>query len=306
MIENFKDCQYYQREEEEKNDNIKKENPSSTFDLKVIEESEENMKNKEEENLSEEESLGYNSNYKIFPNNIIIKDNQGFKDKIYKRKASNLSTTISQTDTFSETNSFLPPNNNKSQNNDRKTSYTQPSHIFFGRERLNSTPITTYFEGMDFYLRGLHPEKNDYQKTNNYIEKEIFFNEKNISFKDMKYKSFDLSEQKRFNSHQILKNKEENYQNSTDNKMQASLPLQISLENNPQNQNNINSNYQNTFIPITPKFNNYMYGKFDMPLYYFGYYNIDSKYINYIFTFLFSVKWNANNTSCTKEYRFQK
>lgn len=197
MIENFKDCQYCQQEEGEKNDNIKKQT-SLTLDLKIIEENEENMKNKEEEHLSEDESLGYNSNYKLFQNNAMNKDNQGFKDKIYKRKASTLSTNISQIDTFSETNSFLPTNNIKSQNNDRKKSYTQPSHIFFGRERLNSTLITTYFEGMDFYLRGLQPEKNDYQKTNNYIEKD--FKENNISFKDMKYKSFDLSEQKKFNS----------------------------------------------------------------------------------------------------------
>ena len=306
MIKDFKDCQYYQQEEEEKNDNIKKKNQSLNLDLNIIEESEENMKYKEEEHLSEEESLGYNSNYKLFHNNATNKDNQGFKDKIYKRKASNLSTTISQTDTFSETNSFLPPNNIKSQNNDRKTSYTQPSHIYFGRERLNSTPITTYFEGMDFFLRGLHPEKNDYQKTNNYIEKEIFFKEKKLSFKDMKYKSFDLSEQKRFNSKEVLKNIEENYKNSTNNKIQTSLPLQVPLENNTQNKNNINNNYQNTFTPMTPKFNNCMYGKFDMPLYYYGYYNIDSKFINYIFTFLFSDKWIASNSSYSKEFKFKR
>ena len=280
MLESFKDCQYYQQEEEEKNDNFKRQNPSLTLDLNVIEESKENMKNKEEDHLSEEESLGYNSNYKLFQNNAMSKDNQGFKDKISKRKASNLSTTISQADTFSETNSILPPNNIKSQNNDRKTSYTQPSHIFFGRERLNSTPLTTYFEGMDFYLRGLQPEKNDYQKSNNYIEKEIFFKEKNISFKNMKNKSLYFSEQKKFNYNRALKNIDENYKNETDNKMQTHLPLQISLENTIPNQNNINNNYQNSFTPMTPKFNNCMYGKFDMPLYYFDVYNIDSKYIN--------------------------
>ena len=306
MMESFKDCQHHQQEEEEKNDKIKKQNPSLTLDLNIIEESEENMKNKEEENLSEEESLGYNSNYKLFHNNTMSKDNQGFKDKISKRKASTLSTNISQTDTFSETNSFLLPNNIKSQNNDRKTSYTQPSNIFFGRERINSTPITTYFEGMDFYLRGLQPEKNDYQKTNNYIEKEIFFKEKNISFKDMKYKSFDLSEQKKFNYNQALKNIEENSKNTKGNKMQTPLPLQISFENEVQNQNNINNNYQNTFTTMTPKFNNCMYGKFDIPLYYFGCYNIDSKYNNNIFTFLFSVKWDADYAPYTKEFRFKR
>lgn len=272
MIKDLKEPHFYSQEEE-KVDNFKKNNTSIRLDLNVIEESEENMKNKEEEHLSEEESLGYNSNYKLYQNNSINKENADIKDQISKRKASTLSTNISQTDTYSETNIFLPQNNSKSQNIDRKTSFSQqPSHVFFGRERLNSTPITNYFEGMDFYLRGLQPEKNEYQKSNNYIEKEIFFKEKNISYKDCKYKSFDLSEQKKFNSNQILKNIEENYKNIQDNKNTSSIPLEANI------QNNIN-NYQNTFTPLTPKFNNCLYGKFDMPMYYFGYYNLDRKYI---------------------------
>lgn len=88
--------------------------------------------------------------------------------------------------------------------------------------------------------------------------------------------------------------------------MQTSIPLQISLENNIKKQNSINNNYHNSFTPMIQKFNNCMYGKFDMPLYYFGYYNIDSKYINYIFTFFFSDKWNANNAPYTKKFRFQR
>ena len=252
MIESTKEPHFYPQEEE------KIDNPSLTSDLNVIIESEDNIKNKEDEHLSEEESLGYNSNYKL---------HQHIKEQISKRKASTLSTNISQTDTYSESNLLLPLNNTKSQNIDRKDSYSQQtSHIFFGRERLNSTPITTYFEGMDFYLRSLQPEKNKYKKSNNYIEKEKFFKEKNISYN--KYKSFDLSEQQRFNSNQILKNLEDNYKKIQDNKSTSSLPLE----------NNINiNNYQNTFTPVTPKFNNCMYGKFDMPMYYFGYYNIDCK-----------------------------
>ena len=65
MIE-YENHQFNPKEEEEKNENIKKPNISLTLDLNVIEESEENAKNKEEEHLSEEESLGYNSNYKLF------------------------------------------------------------------------------------------------------------------------------------------------------------------------------------------------------------------------------------------------
>ena len=280
MTDCVDDYQYSPKEEEEKNDLIKKTCIPYNYNLNVIEEDDENIKNKEDEHLSEEESLGYNSNYKLFQNNSMNKEHQNVKEKTTKRKLSTLSTTISQTDICSETNSFLPPNNLKCQN-DRKTSYTQSSHIYFGRERLNSTPVTCYYEGLDFYLRGLQPEKNDYQKTNNYIEKEIFFKEKNIPYKDCKYKSFDLAENKKFNSNQILKNIEENYKNQNDNKM----PLSISKDNS---QNNTN-NSQNLFMSMTPKFTNTIHGKFDMPMYYFGYYNFDSKFINIILFFSCSV-----------------
>ena len=272
------DFQLYPKGDEEKNEFIK--NHQVNLDLKVIKESEENCKNNEEEHLSEEDTLGYNSNYKAHKNNMGNKEYQNIKEKTSKRKASTLSTTISLTDTFSEINSFLPPANIKSQNFDRKASYTQSPHIFFGRERLNSTPITTYYEGLDFYLRGLQPEKNEYQNSNNYIEKEIFFKERNIPYKDNKYKSFDMAEQKMFNSNQILKNLEENYNKTASDKKISSSNI---LENNSQNtkNNNNQNNNQNNFIQINPKFNNCIYGKFDMPMYYFGYYNLDCKF--YIF-----------------------
>ena len=301
MTDCVDDYQYSPKEEEEKNDLIKKTCIPYNYNLNVIEEDDENIKNKEDEHLSEEESLGYNSNYKLFQNNSMNKEHQNVKEKTTKRKLSTLSTTISQTDICSETNSFLPPNNLKCQN-DRKTSYTQSSHIYFGRERLNSTPVTCYYEGLDFYLRGLQPEKNDYQKTNNYIEKEIFFKEKNIPYKDCKYKSFDLAENKKFNSNQILKNIEENYKNQKNKKFNSNqilknieenyknqndnkMPLSISKDNS---QNNTN-NSQNLFMSMTPKFTNTIHGKFDMPMYYFGYYNFDSKYINIILFFSSSV-----------------
>jgi len=279
--------------EEEKNEIIKKTSLPFNYNLNVIEESEENIKNKKDENLSDDESLGYNSNYRLFQNNNINKDYQNIKENTSKRKMSTLSTTISQTDIVSEANSFLPPNNIKTQI-DRKTSYTEPSHVFFGRERLNSSPITNYYEGMDFYLRALQPEKNEYQKSHNYIGKEVFFKEKNISFKECKFKSFDLSEQKKFNSNQILKNLEENYKNQNDNKISLNIPLNNNLKNN------LNNN-QNIMVPITPKFNNSVYGKFDMPMYCFGYYNFDSKYY-FNLIFYCSVKWNASNSIQSKKF----
>ena len=278
MIENSNNRQICQKEEkEEKNNIIKKINPSLKSDLNVIEENEENNNIKEKDYLSEEESLGYNSNYKLFQNNVMNKDNQNIANTSSKRKASTLSTSISQTDTFSDSNSLFPTNNIKpiiSQNNDRNTSFTQKEHVFFGRDRLNSTPITAYYEGMDYYLRGLQPEKNNYQNTNNYIEKEIFFK------KDFKYKSFDLSENKKLNSNKILKNS--GLEGDSKNISNNQISLSSLLENNLQNQKNIN-NYQNTFTPIMTKCNNCIYGKFDMPMYYFGYYNVDCKYIYNLF-----------------------
>lgn len=89
-----------------KNDLIKKTSIPFNYNLNVIEEDDENIKNREDEHLSEEESLGYNSNYKLFQNNSMNKEHQNAKEKTTKRKLSTLSTTISQTDICSETNSF--------------------------------------------------------------------------------------------------------------------------------------------------------------------------------------------------------
>lgn len=237
------------------------------IDLKVIEENEENLIANQGNN-SEEESLGYNSNYKIYQINSINKDGQNVKDISYKRKASTVSTSISQTDICSDVNCFSPTNENKQIIFDRKmtTPNSQTPHVFFGRERLNSTPIMNYFEGYDFYLCNLHPEKSRYKKSNNYIEKERYFKDTNIYCKEYKYKSFDLTENKKFNSNQILKNVEDKYNNN--NIKEKVIPV----ENNNAFNNNKNMN-----IPLTSKYNNGIYGKFDMPIPYFGYYSFDCK-----------------------------
>ena len=255
------DIQLYPKEEEEKNGFIR--NHKLNLNLNVIQESEEHLKNKEEEEqFSEEETLGYKSNYQVSNNG------SGSKENINVRKSSTLSTTISHVDNLSETNLFLPPNNIKTQNMDRKTSFNKQKNVFFGRERLNSTPITNYYEGLDLYLRGLQPEKNGYQKSNNFIEKEIFFKEKNISFN--KFKSFDLSEQKKFNSNQILSKLEEN-KSMTISEQKAPT---LNLEKNKLSTINYK---QNNYMQLNTK--NCTNGKFDMPFYYFGCYYFDCKYI---------------------------
>ena len=45
------------------------------------------------------------------------------------------------------------------------------------RERFASMPISNYYDGTDNYFKGLYPENNNYQKSNNYVEKKLFFRE---------------------------------------------------------------------------------------------------------------------------------
>ena len=82
-----------------------------------------------------------------------------------------------------------------------------------------------------------------------------------------------MAEQKQFNSNHILKNLEEKYN-------KASADKKVSSSKNIENydQNTINNN-QNNFAQINPKFNTCIYGKFDMPMYYFGYYNFDGMFL---------------------------
>ena len=108
--------------------------------------------------FEETESLKYNSSYKAalpdFQNNNI-------------RKSSTLSTNVSQSDF--QLDSLSPKKSFKE--------CSSSSLINFGRERFSSMPISNYYDGTDNYFKGLYPEKNNYQKSNNYLEKKLFFRE---------------------------------------------------------------------------------------------------------------------------------
>ena len=139
------------------------ESNSSQRDSKI----ELNPKNQKEpeENYSsnyfeETDSLKYDSSYKA-----VLSDS---KNKVY-RKSSTLSTNVSQSE-------------NCLDNYSPKKSCTDCSsssllNLNFTRERFSSTPISNYYDGIDNYFKGLYPEKNDYQKSNNYLEKRLFFRE---------------------------------------------------------------------------------------------------------------------------------
>jgi len=265
--------------------NLSKSRTSHSSDLNVIIENEEKLKNnkkEQEEHYSDEESLGYKSNYKLNQNNKTNQDCLNIQEDAKKRKSSTLSTAMSQNEIYAESNSFLPQ---KNKNSERKTSCLQTQLVFYGLEKINSPPIFTYFEGLDIYLRQKQPEKSIYKKTKNYIEKKIFYGEKNILSKDSKYKSFDLSEEQKLKSSQILKNLEEK-------EINKASPTTINIENNIYYNNvNINStsNVNNNISSFTPivgtSFNgNSFYGKYDPSMYYVGYYNVD--YCKYIYNLI--------------------
>ena len=266
------------KDEEEIKNSINK-NTNIKQHLNPIEE-DEKYSNKEEQS-SEDENLGYNANYIIQKNNKYNLDNLNLE-----KQASNISTANSMNEINLEQINGFYQNNLKMENNERKTSfnqYNQYTNINYTRERLNSTPITNYYQGIDYYLRGIQPEKNDYTKSGNYIEKEKFFKEKDFSFKNMKYKSFDLSEQRKFVSNQALKRIDENNINYYDNMINIpqDKSTQINIENKIQNStiNNINIiNNQPMIMQIPQNYENGT-GKFDMPIYYVRYCDLDCKFI---------------------------
>jgi len=253
---------------------------------------EENYSNKDEqqEHSSEDENLGYNSNYIIQKRSKNISDNKNIEDNSSKSKDS---TAISLNESSSEQTNIFYSGYMKNENFEQKESYNLYKNINFTRERLNSTPVTNYFEGIDFYLRGIQPEKNNYTKSGNFVEKEKFFNDKDFSFKNMKYKSFDLSEQKQFMSNQALKNTEENIFNTNKNNTSFFPPqnklTQINIENKIQNStiNNINIINNQPMIMQMPQNTENGTGKFDMPMYFVRYCDIDCKYNN--FNHLFNI-----------------
>lgn len=182
--------------------------------------------NKEIDSLNyfeETDSLKFDSSYKA-----VQCDNR----KNILRKSSTLSTNISQSES--------PQKNNK------ESSYSP--FVSFNRERFYSMPISNYFDGIDNYFKGLYPEKNNYQKSKNYLEKKYFFREHFPSVDiDYMYKK----------TQKIEKLEKEKSQEKV---MNSPAPP----TKNSQNLQNININ-----------------NNIEFPFYYLGYCGIDCKPYNY-------------------------
>jgi hypothetical protein len=123
--------------------------------LNSIQEEEKDINKELQDNNSEDENLGYNSNYNIKKNGLYNINNKNPEEMRLNSKESNGSTAVSQNELYLEQITSLYPENLKMEKYNRDNNITPYSEINFNRERLNSTPITNYFQGIDFYLRGI-------------------------------------------------------------------------------------------------------------------------------------------------------
>ena len=251
--------------------------------LNSIQEEEKDINKELQDNNSEDENLGYNSNYNIKKNGLYNINNKNPEEMRLNSKESTGSTAVSQNELYLEQITSLYPENLKMEKNNRDINITPYSEFNFNRERLNSTPITNYFQGIDFYLRGIQPEKNDYTKSGNFVEKEKFFKDKEFyQYKSLKYKSFDLSEHKTFYPNHAFNLMEEKNMKLNENTINfpQNKQTQINIENKIQNStiNNINIiNNQPMIMQMPQNYENGI-GKFDMPMYYVQYCNLDCKF----------------------------
>ena len=182
--------------------------------------------------------------YQIDLNLIEEEDNLLKLKDIPRRKSSDGSTSASKPEDTSEIPSFP--------NSPIASPKSQKSGIFFGRDRNCSNPIFNFYLNTEENIRETYPENENYKKTKNYILKKDF------------YKNTDFSE--------IKKN---------DN---ISTPSNTT-ENLTQNNNILKNSLQSTSVAavmgaFTPKICSGGKGKFDLPMYYVGFYGWDSKFKN--------------------------
>ena len=177
--------------------------------------------------------------------NLIEEEENLLKLKdIPRRKSSDGSTSVSKPEDTSEILSFP--------NSPIASPKSEKKGIFFGRDRNCSNPIFNFYQNTEENIREMCPENENYKKAKNYILKKDF------------YKNNDFSEIK----------KNDNISTSSN-----------TIENLTENNNIFNNSLQTTSVAavmgaFTPKICSGGKGKFDLPMYYVGFYGWDSKYNN--------------------------
>ena len=159
-----------------------------------------------------------------------------------RRKSSTGSTSTSKPDDISEF-VFLP-------NSPINIQESQQKGIFFGRDRNCLNPVFNFYQNTEDNLREIYPDKENYKNTKNYMLKTQYFNNN------------EKSETKFIKDNNIIPK---------------------TTENSTQNNNIFKNSIQTTpLTPVmatsfTPKICSGVKGKFDLPMYYFGFYGLDSK-----------------------------
>ena len=175
--------------------------------------------------------------------NDIEEDEQLIKLRDFpRRKSSTGSTSVSKPEDTSEL--FSDPDSIVS-----TPLNSQQSGIFFGRDRNCLNPIFNFYQNTEEHIRETYPECEKYKKTKNYVSK-----------------------------NEIIKNNEIS---EAKNIINNNIPNTVS---NPTQNNNIFKNPLPTTSvaavmgAFTPKICSGGKGKFDLPMYYVGFYGGDSKY----------------------------
>ena len=209
-----------------------------------------------EYNNNDDDYLDINSKYQTSNINNNNSDNEKRTDSIEKKSTSNSSSSQNENST---------PKRNGISNYILNLNYYKNEQI---NNKKNLSPICIYYEGTDKYLSEQNPEPLDYSKSNNYIEKDIYFhtffqNEYGIvyypydyGYERLRTYSFENNE---FNVNKSLSIKKANSDIITSNNNVDNS----NIENNEKEKKAFsNSN--------TPSFKKYG-GKFDIPLYYYNY-----------------------------------
>lgn len=172
--------------------------------------------------------------------NVVEENEQILKlEEVSRRKVSTDSTTISKIDDVSELSNFPLDNINIPQES------SQENGIFFGKDKNYSNPIYNFYQSTEEYFQEIH------------VEKQIYKNSKNFPLKKENYKNNENKEPIK----ETPDNSKPNLNHNNTNSIQSS-PSSVLM---------------GTYINKMPNIVNDGKGKFDMPIYYVGFYGWDSK-----------------------------
>jgi hypothetical protein len=283
------------KEKNNSSENIKIE-LKNTEEIKSLKNDEENNQNNEND-----DSLSYTTMYRSSQSSF-NKNSKELEFSIKRRLSSTISTSQSDIN-YQEFNGFSSERNYISQ---KSINRIQPINLF--ANEINSL-ILNYYKETEDCLKNLYLNKNDYQKTKNYIEKKIYYKDYDDDNDFLRSKTIDFSEEYE-NKNIIIENNNTNttnnsfislnkeVANNSEEKPLNDLNKKINKNNEEKNNNinitNINNNCFINQIYINPNnnYNNLSQNKYDnISLYCLGYYSVDckskTKINSYYFFFIF-------------------